>query len=140
MVLSQETKTLLSEINKASGNRLQRSMDLARLMELAYQSKKQSVLDDLAFRAKFLTKTFELMKRIGKGGEGYDKLLAEFSANVEKVQQHIRTLLETSTKEMQAHFSATYLSLGDMTMENLMPLLHDLSWYKNYHLDARHES
>ncbi|MFA6541269.1 MAG: hypothetical protein WCT99_06660 [Bacteroidota bacterium] len=137
MVLSNSTKELLSAVSEASGNRLQRSMDLARLIELAQVNSLQDQLDDLAFAAKFLSKSFDLMKRVGKEGEGYDKLFEEFSTNIQKSQRLIGELTGSAESTVKSYFSECYLSMSDNTMNNLMQLFHDLSWYKNYKIDSR---
>lgn len=135
MILSQKTKSLLSEISSSSGNRLMRSMDLGTLIELAHQQSLTGVLDDLAFAAKFLSKSFDLMKKVGKGGEGYDKLETEFSAQMKKSHALINQLLEKSDAMTKAHFAQTYLSMDTVSLQHLMQLFHDLSWYKNYLID-----
>lgn len=138
MTLSQTTKALLSEINAASGYRLQRSMDLGVLLELAHQHALHTVLDDLAFCAKFLSKSFDLMKRIGKEAEGYDKLETEFTAQLKKSHTLINRLLEHADALTTSHFAGMYLSMDTIAMQNLMQLFHDLSWYKNYLIDQSH--
>ncbi|MBP9211708.1 MAG: hypothetical protein KBF97_02855 [Bacteroidetes bacterium] len=135
MTLSQTTKTLLSEITTLSGNTLQRAMDLGTLIELASLHSRQQVLDDLAFSAKFITKSFELMQRIGKDGNGYEKLAAEFTAQVTRSQELLRAMLVSSDAMTNANFSGNYLEMNTLTLENLMKLYHDLSWYKNYRID-----
>ena len=138
MILSENTKKLLDKINVLSGRRLQRSMDLGTLIEIASVLGREQVLDDLAFHAKFLTKSFDLMQRIGKDGEGYDKLSSEFSSNVQKCQSLINALTEGSEGTTASHFTSTYCTVGEMTMDNLMQLFHDLGWYKNYRIDTKH--
>jgi hypothetical protein len=140
MNLSAGTKSLLAHITEVSGNRMQRPLDVGRLIELAAQTNKQKELDDLAFFSKFLSKSFELMKRIGIENEGYEKLSGEFTADVEKSQALIRSLAEQAPKDVQAYFSVTYLTMNDNTMSNLMQLFYDLSWYKNYQIDSRQSS
>lgn len=134
MTLRQSTKTLLSEINASSGNSLQRAMDLGALLEIA-AADKRSLLEDLAFSSKFIVKSFELMKRIGRDGNGYEKIAGEFAAQTKKSQELLRTLLAGADAMTMAHFSSQYLEMNTLTMENLMKLLHDLSWYKNYLID-----
>jgi len=112
-------------------------MDLGVLIELSYQSQAQDRLDDIAFSAKFLSKSFELMKRIGKEGEGYDKLESEFTAQVEKSRSAILQLLEHADAMTKAHFVSTYLGMDTLALQNLMQLFHDLSWYKNFQIDSR---
>lgn len=135
MTLSPSTKSLLAEIHSASGGTLQRSMDLGVLLEIAGQRSMMPQLDDLAFFSKFLSKSFELMKRIGKGGEGYDKLESEFSFHTEKARGLLSTLLEHTDAMTRTHFANTYLAMDTIALQNLMQLFHDLSWYKNYRLD-----
>jgi len=138
MTLSQTTKALLSNIDAASGHRLQRSIDLGALLELAHQHALQNMLDDLAFCAKFLSKSFDLMKRIGKDGEGYDKLETEFTAQLKKSHTLLTCLLEKADSMTKSHFASMYLSMDTIAMQNLMQLFHDLSWYKNYLIDQSH--
>ncbi len=137
MILSTQTKELLSKINETSGDSLQRAMDLGALLEISFLHNKTTILNDIAFHAKFLAKTFELMKRIGKDGEGYDKLYNEFSASLEKFRQMILQILENAPNDVKALFTSQYLSLSTIAMERLMQLIHDLSWYKNYLIDIR---
>ncbi len=135
MILSQNTKTLLLNINNASGQTLKRSMDLGALIEIAAQHSLPEQLDDLAFSAKFITKSFELMQRIGKDGNGYEKLSEEFSAQMKKSQAMILQLLNRGDAMTKAHFTENYLEMNTLTMQNVMQLYHDLSWYKNYQID-----
>jgi len=137
MNLSQHTKTLLSAINDTSGKTLKRSMDLGTLIELAQQHSLQSQLDDLAFSSKFIAKSFDLMQRIGKDGNGYEKLSKEFSDQIQKAQGLIQQFLDHTDTMTRAHFSGNYLEMNTLTMQNLMQLFHDLGWYKNYQIDQR---
>jgi hypothetical protein len=137
MMLSRTTKELLETINTTSGGTLRRSMDLGILIEIAQQQGMQSTLDDLAFIGKFLTKSFELMKRIGKGGEGYDTLEREFSAQTEKSRAMMNSIVAKADAVTVSHFSATYLAMDTVAMHNVMQLFHDLGWYKNYQIDRR---
>lgn len=137
MTLSRTTKELLASINTISGGTLQRSMDLGVLIEIAHRNAMQPALDDLAFIGKFLTKSFELMKRIGEGGEGFDKLESEFSAQTEKSRTIIAALVEKADAMTVSYFTSTYLAMDTVAMTNLIQLFHDLGWYKNYLIDHR---
>jgi hypothetical protein len=137
MTLSRTTKELLETINTTSGGTLRRSMDLGVLIEIAQQHTMQSTLDDLAFIGKFITKSFELMKRIGKGGEGYDILEREFSAQTEKSRAMITSIVVKADAMTESHFTTTYLAMDTVAMQHLMQLFHDLGWYKNYLIDHR---
>ncbi len=137
MTLTQSTRTLLSNINDASGKTLKRSLDLGALLQIAEEHSLQVLLDDLAFSSKFIMKSYELMQRIGRDGNGYEKLSVEFTAQITKSQSVLRQLLEKSDTATRTHFSGQYLEMNTLTMQNLMQLYHDLSWYKNFQIDQR---
>jgi hypothetical protein len=137
MNLSQQTKTLLSTINEASGKMLKRSMDLGALIEIAEQHSMQEQLNDLAFSSKFIIKSFDLMQRIGNDANGYEKLSQEFSDQIQKSQNLIKQFLDRTDAMTRAHFTGNYLEMNTLTMQNLMQLFHDLGWYKNYQIDQR---
>ncbi len=137
MTLTQTTKNLVSEIMAASGNSLKRAMDLGTLIELSVQHGRQERMDDLAFSSKFISKSFDLMQRIGKEGNGYDKLAGEFAAQVKRSQEVLSELLAPADAITKAHFRSHYLEMNTLTMTNLMQLYHDLSWYKNYLIDHK---
>ncbi len=137
MILRQTTKTLLSDINETSGKSLKRSLDLGVLLQTAEEHSQQALLDELAFSAKFVIKSFDLMQRIGSDGNGYEKLSEEFSNQTIKSQELLKRLLEKADAMTKAHFNNSYLEMNTLTMQNLMQLYHDLSWYKNYLIDQR---
>jgi restriction endonuclease len=137
MNLSQHTKTLLSTINDNSGKTLKRSLDLGALIEIAEQHSMHDQLNDLAFSSKFIAKSFDLMQRIGKDGNGYEKLSQEFSSQIQKAQDLIKQFLDRTDSMTKAHFTGNYLEMNTLTMQNLMQLFHDLGWYKNYQIDKR---
>lgn len=124
-------------INETSGKTLKRSMDIGTLIEIADQHSMQDQLNDLAFSAKFIVKSFELMQRIGKDGNGYDKLSQEFSDQIQQAQGLIKQFLDRADAMTKAHFTGNYLEMNTLTMQNLMQLFHDLGWYKNYQIDQR---
>ena len=97
----------------------------------------QEQLNDLAFSSKFITKSFDLMQRIGKDGNGYEKLSQEFSSQIQKAQDLLKQFLDHTDAMTNAHFTGNYLEMNTLTMQNLMQLFHDLGWYKNYQIDQR---
>ncbi|MFZ4619797.1 MAG: hypothetical protein ACOYNS_04500 [Bacteroidota bacterium] len=116
---------------------MKRSLDLGALLQIAEEHSKQELLDDLAFSSKFIIKSFELMQRIGKDGNGYEKLSSEFASQISKSQSVLKQLLEFSDEMTRRNFSGNYLEMNTLTMQNLMQLYHDLGWYKNYQIDQR---
>ncbi len=136
MNTSPPTQQLLASIDLLSGHTLSRRDDLASLIELAGREGGVDQLDALSFHAKFVTKSYGIMKRIGKDADGYEKLLHEATTSINLCKELIRTLLVSGSSELRNHFASTYLSLTPEGFQNLLALLHDLSWYKNWLIDG----
>jgi hypothetical protein len=132
---SQETTQLLRDLDALSGHTLTRQNDLAALVDIALREGKQSMLADLSFHAKFVVRAHKIMTRIGKEGEGYENLAREFTAGVERASGLVRGLINDAPLEFQHHVTATYLRLTRDTLQNLLDLFADLSWYKNWQID-----
>ena len=130
-----ETLKLLADLGALSGNRLTRMTDLGVLIDLGTAPAAQGTLKELSFLAKFLSRTYGIMKRIGTGGNGYGTLLTEFNENLRKASALAQELLAAAPPDVRMRFQSTYFSLTPDAMENLLALLYDLSWYKNWLLD-----
>ncbi len=135
MVVSQETAVLISSIQDFSGGKLHRADDLASLVDLSRLHNHGQVLADVCFLSKFLINTSNVMKRIGKGAEGYDKLSSEFTENLEKVSTFIRLLVKEAPDDLKRHFTSTYFGLTQEGLNAFMELLHDITWLKNWDID-----
>jgi hypothetical protein len=139
MDISPSTRQLVTSLDRLSGGTLSRRDDLASLIELAAKRNGLDQLDTLSFHAKFVTKSCGIMKRIGKDADGYEKLLRECTASVDLSKELLHTLLTSASDEVRHHFAALYLPLTTAGFENLLALLHDLSWYKNWLIDGARE-
>lgn len=135
MDISETTRSLVARIEQFSGNKLTRVEDFRTLVEVAAGAGRMRDLDHLCFLAKFLVKTRGIMQRIGPSGEGFDTLSGQFSKSLAEAVQLLRELLSGSSPPVEHHFTATYLGLDQTSLQNLMNLLHDLSWYKNWQID-----
>ena len=137
MEFSQNTTTLLLQLEVLSIKKLVHKNEVGMLIELAHQHHKLQTLDDLSFFAKFAHKTFGIMKRIGKDADGYDKLSKEFGESVEKSKNMLNELLAFASDDERKKFSSLFLVVSPSSVENLLTLFYDLSWYKNYLIDSR---
>jgi hypothetical protein len=135
MPLSDTTLSLLHEIDLLSGHRLVRRDDLGMLIDCAHRSDRKELLADLAFQAKFAWKSRTVMQRIGQGAEGYDRLASEFTSAVEETRKHLGALLEgcPGAEALQQRTMA----MTPQALEELLSLMNDLTWYKNWLIDRR---
>lgn len=135
MKLSPVSTRLLESLDAFSGNKLTRRDDLGVLIELALSHSRTATLEELSFLAKFISKAYGIMKRIGKDGEGYEPVAKEFEANLEKARTLATQLLTAAPADTRQRFEETYLGLNPTSFQNLLDLFYDLSWYKNRLID-----
>jgi hypothetical protein len=140
MHLDPSTSKLLLALEKLSRNTLTCRDDLGVLLDLARGQEATEDLEELSFQAKFAVRAFRIMKRIGRDGEGYDRLAAEFGASLEKIRARAGALLQGAAPGTRARLSSTYLAMTPESLDRLLALLYDLSWYKNWHIDHPGES
>jgi hypothetical protein len=130
----------LAALEELSRHTLSRREDLAVLMEAAYRSGRSDTLEQLSFLAKFCVRTFGIMQRVGQGGEGYDRLAQEFEARVEQARSVLHSLLEGTEPQTNASLNERYLAMTPGSLRELLTLLRDLSWHKNWRIDHPEES
>ncbi len=140
MHFSPSTSNLLLALEKLSRKKLTCREDLGVLLDLSRDRGAGDDLEELSFQAKFAVRAFGIMKRIGRDGEGYDRLAAELSASLERVRTSVRALLQRAAPDIRARMSSTYLAMTPESLDRLLALLYDLSWYKNWRIDHPGES
>lgn len=127
---------LVNHLNDISSGTLKHAATLQILLETAGKAGLHRTLSDLAFDAKFCHKTHGIMKRIGADGEGYDKLALEFTDGIERCRMQLEQILSHIEGSEKQEIERKFLVMTPAGMQNLLELLHDLSWYKNYQIDA----
>ncbi len=135
MQISPPVADFLGVLDSTSHASLGRRDDLGAVLEAAFRGGRERELDELAFVGKFCVRVFGIMRRIGPRGEGYDRLAAEFSSNSGRARELLSSILAGAPEEQHAALSGRYLSMTAEGMEELMALLSDLSWVKNWQID-----
>ncbi len=131
------TATFLRDLELLAHRKLNFPRELGMLIDLARNQAMVQPLEDAIFHAKFVTKTQEVMKRIGPLGEGFDKLSTEFQSSMEKTTTLLKTIVKDSPNESKQVFVEMFFSMDQQSFSNLMSLLGDLSWVKNWQVDGR---
>jgi hypothetical protein len=137
MEISRETRDFVRQIDELSNHRLTNQDDVAALVELAQTKDQRMQLEQIAFLAKFLSNTHAILKRSNSDTEGYDKLSGEFQVNLEKAVGELNGLIEQAPAAVKESFSSKFLMLTGESFENLLSLLYDLSWIKNWYIDRK---
>ena len=135
--LSSDITRFLSELKAYASRDLPYDADIGLLLKMAKASEQMPMFEELIFVAKFVSRTFEVMKRIGSDADGYDKLASEFKDNTERAASLMKRLLQEAPHEERQHFEARYFDLDQESFGRLMGLLSDLSWVKNWRVDGK---
>jgi hypothetical protein len=135
--ISPATQTLVETLSRFSGKRISRPHDLGILLEIGSREEHRSRLEELIFLAKFVRRTYGIMERIGKEGEGYDRLSREFSENLGKASELIRTLTARGSAKEAERFETEYFAMTHTALTKLLSLMYDLEWYKNWQIDQK---
>ena len=137
MEISQQTRDFVRQIDELSSHRLTNRDDIEVLVEFAQLKNQPTRLERIVFLAKFLSNTYGILKRSGGDTEGYDKLSGEFHVNLEEAVGQLKSLIEEAPAGLKESFSSKFLVLSGEGFENLLSLLYDLSWIKNWYIDQK---
>lgn len=144
MKISGQTEKIITELKEFSSAKLKNEHDISILVEASAQSKKQSLLEEMVFTAKYLNGLGKILhsSRIGSlraesekekiKEDAEEKIMNEFKQNMQKLSSQISELLENIPEEDKKFFRDKYLSLNRTSLINLTNLIYDLSWVKKY--------
>jgi hypothetical protein len=109
---------------------------LTLLLQRASEGMAQPFLD-ACFHAKFLVRSQEVMRRIGRGAEGFDLMAAEFQAGVERTMTLVRTVVKEAPTASRGRFVQSYLQTDGESFARFLALCSDLARIKNWEVDGR---
>jgi hypothetical protein len=135
MAFRPATDSLLAAVETLSDHTLARRADLGALLEMRDRPGAQQTLEELSFHAKFVHRAHGILTRIGRDGEGYERLAAEFGASMEKTVRLLTDFIASAPPEVRTHFAATYCAMTQEALASMLALCHDLAWYKNWLID-----
>ena len=136
MTLQVDTLDLLKELERSSRKKLNYPNEVGLVLEASWKGHRTKEFEEVIFLAKFISKSFDVMDRIGSDGEGYEKLSAEFESNIQKLSSLLKEILIDASDEIRQSLTALFLSLTPESLERLMLLLRDLTAVKNWVVDG----
>ena len=137
MKIRAETEAFVKEIEVSSGRRFQFREELTLLKELAEAHMMQQAFDDLTFQAKFVTNAAGILQRAGSNTDETRKLSGEMEEGMKRIATLLGGLLENAPDEVRSNFSSRFLSMTQESLQELLSLLRELRWIKNYALDKK---
>ena len=127
----------VERLQEFSAQRVRFPQEIGVLFELTNGQRQEQVLQDAIFHATFAVKTKDVMERIGRDGEGFDKLSAEFQTSIEKTATLLKTIVKESPDDIKQHFVRDFFALDQASFLNFTRLLEDLRWIKNWEIDGK---
>jgi hypothetical protein len=137
MVVRSAIQSFVDELERYSKRTFAHKSELGQLMEFAWSSNREQLMEDAVFHAKFVTRAFDIMRRIGRDAEGFATLEAEFKANTEKALTLLRTLVKDSPEEMKQHFLQSFFLPTEENLPRVLSLFAELTWIKNWMVDGK---
>lgn len=135
--LPKDIQGFLDELVGFASRELPYRSDVGTLLHRAKLANQMPVFENLIFLAKFVSRTFEVMRRIGSDADGYQNLATEFKENAERAATLARTLMQEAPPSERKSFEKKYLGLDQESFGRLLGLLADLSWVKNWRVDGK---
>lgn len=137
MTIRAEVVTFIDELERYARRSFSHKSELGQLLEFAWASNRMQIIEDAVFHAKFVTRAFEIMRRIGRDAEGFAKMEAEFKTSAEKALTLLRTLVKDSPDEMKQHFLQNFFSPSEENLPRVLSLFAELTWVKNWMVDGK---
>lgn len=140
-----QQKTAISiteEVDTLSKNKLKMKDDLQRVIDISIKNNKMSLLEDTAFKARYLQGLFSIIQR-GESSIDEDvfrRYMAEYMENVGEVKKNLAGIIEGAAGFYRNIFEDKFFSMTQEGISNLNKLIYDLGWFKMYLNDQKTRS
>jgi hypothetical protein len=132
MAEQHDPEILYTLVVKAAEGRLHYGDDIRALIKAALPGN-ADVLYSVAFRAKFIVRTRNILQRLPPRDEAREQLKNTFQKELELIKNDLVAL--TGSFPDKEAFHGKYFSPTMESLNALMGLLHDLSWIQNMKID-----
>jgi hypothetical protein len=137
IIIQPHTRTYLDKVEKFASRKFKYYSDIALLMELSNDEAKKASFDELTFLSKFVSNAHSILQRASGGSTEALKLSDEFQKNLKKSIELFRKIINDTAVLTKEDFKNRFLSISRDNLPNLLSLLYELSWIKNYALDTK---
>lgn len=137
MTLRPDIVEFVADLEMFVKRKLNYPVEVGELLQIVVQTGLVGEFEDLIFQAKFLVRTQEIMKRIGPGMDGFEKLSTEFQSSVKKSINFLNMLVERAPSDVSRKLADMFTVMETDSFNRLMKLLSDLSWIKNWQVDGK---
>jgi len=124
----------LDDVEKFSGNSLNKKDDLADIIEAYKSSNKFEEFENLSFTGKYVNGLFRVLTNSSKipEVENVDHIKKDLSENIEKVISQLKEITSYMNEKNKMLIEENYLKLSQSSLQNLQQLVEDLDSIKKY--------
>jgi hypothetical protein len=137
MNVRRDMKDFIDELEIYAKRKLNYPAEVGELLQIVMQTGLVGEFEGLIFQAKFLVRTQEIMKRIGPGMDGFEKLSTEFQSSVKKSIDSLNMIVERAPSDIARKLTDTFIVMETDSFSRLMKLFSDLSWIKRWQVDGK---
>ena len=131
----QNSAQFLDAVENHAGRKFQFRREVEFLIDSTGSPSASHSFEEIIFLAKFITNASNVLKRTGQSREETEKLSAEFKEKIGSVSALLAGLIGRASGDEQSSIVSRFLSPSFDSLNELLALLAELSWIKNYHLD-----
>jgi len=137
MNICPDIEEFIRKLEMYAKRKLYYPMEVRKLLLIVIQKGLVDEFDGLIFQAKFLVRTQEIMKRIGPGMDGFEKLSTEFQSSMKKSIDFLNLLVEKAPSDIARKLTDMFVVKETDSFSRLMKLFSDLSCIKNWQVDGK---
>jgi hypothetical protein len=94
--------------------------------------------EELIFLGKFITNAHSILKRSGNETGETIKLASEYQKSIAKSIELLKLLIGSASDKSKKKFEESFFTTTHNSLHNILDLMYELSWIKNYSLDTHH--
>ena len=135
--MNPETAAVIENVEQFAKRRFRYREEIGIILDAAGGRALEARFEELAFVGKFIKNARSILTSDNPNNPATDRLADELSVNLEKSIRIIALLIENNTPEEKNLIARRFLNLNKENFENLLALMEELSWFKNYSLDKQ---
>jgi len=130
--VKEKVETFILEVENIAYGELEHKDDVKRLLEIIFDTKKEKILYELSFAAKYNTGILRIIKNGAKEAEDdyFSRIKREYSENLTKIKVYLEDILSGTTDFYRNIFEKKYFSMTQESLDSLNTLCEDLAKVK----------
>lgn len=137
-----DDENILVKVEKYTSNKIQRKVDIRKIIDVVYTSGNENQFESLTFTAKYICGMMRVLKTAPGIPEvnSVDHVKNDLNENMKKGIEQLKDIMSLSDESDQEYFNRTYFTLTPQNFTNLTQLFSDLELVKKYINHLKHQS